>query len=121
MNFSDIALALAITSTVMIFAGIFVAGMRRLTRSSRAAEQSMQMSATTGQHLDRLTQAMETLQADNTRLRERVQNLETIVTSEQWDVLSKGDAESRQAILDRMETDEPDTAQLAARLARKVR
>lgn len=121
MNISDITLAFAITSVVLVFAGVFVAGMRRLTQSSRTAEQSMQMSATTGQHLDRLTRAVETLEADNTRLRERVQNLEAIVTSEQWDVLSKGDAESRRALLDQMETEESDTAELAARLARKLR
>ena len=68
--------------------------------------------------VERLTEALEASEAEREAVERRLQNLETIVTSQAWDALAEDDG--RLALPEQPPREEPSEAEKTEQLARRV-
>lgn len=114
-------LALALVTTALLFGTILFGAMNR--KQMRGLQEDLDASTTSLQGNARdLLQALEQNQHQQERILRRLENLETIVTSEAWEVLQDSDdVEQARLLLNDAEPEEPDAEDLARHLARRTR
>lgn len=120
----EIVVAFGIVVAFSLFGVLFALSMKRLQRKFNESEQFGQK---LGQNLDsnvnQIYTDLDRLKTENTQLKERLKNLETIVTSTSWDSMHNESASNGSGVyLDDIEQpSEIDDAEKAAQLARRIR
>lgn len=120
----EIVVAFGIVVAFSLFGVLFALSIKRLQRKFNESEQFGQK---LGQNLDsnvnQIYTDLDRLKTENTQLKERLKNLETIVTSTSWDSMHNESASTGSGVyLDDIEQpSEIDDAEKAAQLARRIR
>ena len=114
-----IILAVAFVTAFLLFGMIFYGTRKQFhALQKELGASAMDIKGSAGD----LVRALEKSQRQQEQVLSRLENLETIVTSEAWDALQAGEAEGRIALLlDDEVPEEPTTAEKARDLARRVR
>lgn len=121
---SEILIAFAITATLGLFSFLFFSNLKRIQRRFDDTEKfGRKLGHDVEGQLSKLREDLHHAKSENELLRSRIQNLETIVTSHTWDVMT-GDAKAdiEPTLLDLTEeAPEPNAEQIAAQIARRIR
>ncbi len=120
----EILIAFSITITIGLFTFLFVSHIKRLQRRFDDTEKfGRRLGSDLDRHLVQLREELQRSKSDNEQLRNRIQNLETIVTSQNWDFLSgNSNAPIIEMLDDTFEQqDELSSEELAAKLAKRIR
>lgn len=124
LNFSEIVVAFAIVAAFSLFGLLFALSIKRLQRKFNESEQfGQKLGKNLDSNVSQLHSDLSLLKSENIQLKERLKNLETIVTSTSWDSMNNESTSTGSGVyLDDIEQPaEIDDAEKAAQLARRIR
>lgn len=124
LDWSAIVVASGFVVAFTLFGALFGLSIRRLQRKFNESEQfGQKLGKNLDSNVSQLYTDLSLLKSENMQLKERLKNLETIVTSTSWDSMHNESASTGSGVyLDDIEqTTEIDDAEKAAQLARRIR
>jgi predicted nuclease with TOPRIM domain len=124
LNWSDILVAFGFVIPLSLIGVLFGLSIKRLQRKFNESEQfGQKLGKNLDSNVSQLHNDLSLLKSENIQLKERLKNLETIVTSTSWDSMHNESASTGSGVyLDDIEQPtEIDDAEKAAQLARRIR
>jgi len=118
LAFFVIAIAALIALGLFGMIGIGIRNQRTLESTSIRLGDSASGLETTSRHL---LETLDQLAGEQARLTQRMENVETIVTSEAWDAIHKGATAEEVGLLEDESPPDPSSEAKASQIARRVR
>jgi len=124
LDWGAIIVALSFVVTFVLFGALFGISVKRLQKKFAENEQyGQKLGKNLDSNVNQIHNDMKVLKAENIQLKERLKNLETIVTSTSWDSMHNESTRTGSGVyLDAIDQPhEPDDAEKAAQLAKRIR
>lgn len=122
MDWSTVVfLGMGMVSTLLLM-GIIIFGTRKTNEMKTLEKQMGQNNDGLEERISELQIALRDSEIEKANIMQRLQNLEAIVTSEAWDSIKSGEEAGRVHLhLEEEAPNEPDDAEKAAKMAKRVR
>jgi len=124
LDWGAIVVAFSFVVAFSLFGALFGLSIKRLQRKFNESEQfGQKLGKNLDSNVNQIHTDLHVLKSENTQLKERIRNLETIVTSTSWDSMHNESVRTGSGVyLDNIEqADEVNDAEKAAQLAKRIR